>query len=78
MDCEFEMTSILPSTFSARYRAEFGTPFTWAESANAMLVGTDAVAAEPSGVSVLGAMAWWGDKLGMLDPASLASGGYPA
>jgi hypothetical protein len=57
----------------AGYRVEFGTPATWAESANAMRVGTAAVAAEPSGVSVLGTMVWWGDKLGMLDLASLRS-----
>ncbi len=57
----------------AGYRVEFGTPATWAESANAMRVGAAAVAAEPSGVSVLGTMAWWGSKLGMLDPASLRS-----
>jgi hypothetical protein len=55
----------------AGYRVEFSTPATWAESANAMRVGTAAVAAEPSGVSVLGTLAWWGSKLGMLDPASL-------
>lgn len=57
----------------AGYRVEFGTPATWAESANAMRVGAAAVAAEPFGVSVLGTMAWWGSKLGMLDPASLRS-----
>jgi hypothetical protein len=57
---------------TAGYRVEFGTAATWTETANAMRVGTDAVAAEPSGVSVLGTMAWWGSKLGMLDPASLS------
>jgi hypothetical protein len=55
----------------AGYRVEFGTPVTWAESANLMRVGAAAVAAEPSGVSVTGTKAWWGSKLGMLDPDSL-------
>lgn len=57
----------------AGYRVEFTTPATWTESANAMRVGTNAVAAEPSGVSVLGTKVWWGSKLGMLDLASLRS-----
>ena len=55
----------------AGYRVEFGTPATWSESVNVMRVGTAAVATEPSGVPVLGTMVWWGEKLGMLDLASL-------
>jgi hypothetical protein len=53
------------------YRVEFSTPATWVETADAMRVGTAAVAAEPSGIPVLGTKVWWGEKLGMLDIASL-------
>lgn len=61
------------------YRVEFNTPSTWAESAGAMRVGRSAVAAEPSGFPVLGTLAWWCDKLGLLDSSSLRStGGFVA
>jgi hypothetical protein len=60
-----------PSQAIAGYRVEFGTASTWAESADLMRVGADAVAAEPSGIAVTGTMAWFGSKLGLLDIASL-------
>lgn len=55
----------------AGYRVEFSTTATWVESADLTRVGAEAVAAEPSGIAVLGTMAWLGRKLGMLDTASL-------
>jgi hypothetical protein len=53
------------------YRIEFSTAATWIESADLLRVGTQAVAAEPSGVAALGTDVWWARQLGLLDRASL-------
>jgi hypothetical protein len=53
------------------YRVEFTTPVTWAESADAVRLGSAAIAAEPSGVAALGTDVWFGRKLGILNPISL-------
>ena len=47
-------------------RVEFNRPATLSESVDVMRLGTDAVAAEPPGLPVLGTGAWWGRKLGLL------------
>jgi hypothetical protein len=52
-------------------RVEFGDPAMWAESVATSRWGADAVAAEPSGTPVLGAAAWWGRRLGVLNDAAL-------
>lgn len=54
------------------YRVEFGDASAWGESARAMRVGKGAVAAEPSGIALLGTQVWFGKQLGLLDPAALA------
>ena len=53
------------------YRIEFAVPRTWQESARVMRVGADAVAANPSGLPLLGTQIWWGRQLGIVNPAFL-------
>jgi hypothetical protein len=57
----------------AGYRVEFTTPATWGESVDALRIGTDAVAAEPSGIPVLGTTVWFARHFGLMDPAALRS-----
>jgi hypothetical protein len=53
------------------YRVEFTNQVTWNESADAVRLGAQAVAAEPSGIAALGTGVWWGRTLGLLSPSSL-------
>ncbi|MES2934083.1 MAG: twin-arginine translocation pathway signal protein [Pseudomonadota bacterium] len=55
----------------AGYRAEFTNPATWGESADVVRLGSDAVAAEPSGIAVLGTKVWFARKLGFLSQESM-------
>lgn len=55
----------------AGYRVEFGNAITWAESANVVRVGAEAVSSEPSGMAVTGTLAWFGRQLGLLSPEAL-------
>jgi hypothetical protein len=55
----------------AGYRVEFTNQATWNESADAIRLGAQAVAAEPSGIAALGTDVWWGRTLGLLSPSSL-------
>ncbi len=62
------------------YRVEFGQARTWQESADVMRLGTNEVAAEPSGIALLGPQIWWGRTLGLVnrealrDPAGVGPG----
>lgn len=62
------------------YTAEFRNQATWEESAKVPRIGSDAVAAEPSGVSLVGTRFWILSKLGMLDSEKMrdASGRGPS
>lgn len=53
------------------YRVEFSDQATWNESADALRLGSHAVAAEPSGIPALGTDVWWGRTLGLLSPSSV-------
>ena len=52
-------------------RVEFTTPATWKDSVDLMRLGPDAVAAEPSGISVLGTGAWFARTFGLINPQDL-------
>ncbi|MBC8058901.1 MAG: twin-arginine translocation pathway signal protein [Rhizobiales bacterium] len=48
------------------YRTEFGDAAAWGETARVMKLGAPAVAADPSGIALLGTEVWFGRQLGML------------
>ena len=53
------------------YRVEFTNRSTWGESADVIRLGAPAVAAEPSGIAVLGTDVWFGRKLGIINQSAL-------
>lgn len=49
------------------YAVEFANPPTWQETARVMRIGAQEVAAEPSGIALVGTKIWWAAKLGLVD-----------
>jgi nitroreductase len=60
------------------FRVELSTPRTLRESVDVMRLGTDAIARDPDGIALSGNFIWWGRKLGLITPETLATPGSTA
>ena len=54
------------------YQVEFNNAAAWGETAHAARIGAPAVAADPSGITLLGTEVWFGRQFGMLTQEKMA------